>query len=190
MVPSPPCIPETYQFTPRLVVPLITAVKDRDSPPRTLIAAGEIETPSGPDGLPAMEPVPLVDAGARDPDELAEVLRPICDPLHAVRDNAHSNRKTFRFISASCPPENHNEWVLARQPGLLGGFRRQEESDDRAPNGTTDQRFKSGATLTWALACSWLPLGQSKRASWAMESLPLRPINDPPELRGPEGNLP
>jgi hypothetical protein len=64
--------------------------------------------------LPSTEPVAetlaaaaaeVEDAALEDAGELAKLLRPIGDPLHAVRD-AQSNRKTFSLISATCPPEN------------------------------------------------------------------------------------
>jgi hypothetical protein len=166
-----------------LVVPLTTATNDRDWPPGKVVTVGEIETASGPDGLPAIDPgpslaaelVPVLAAGAEDAaavedaGEFAKVLRPICEPLHAVRNNAPSNRKTFSFISASCPPENHNDWVFARQPGLVRGLKGRESLPSANPNGLLIGSSKMVQRCHVPFACVRLPLGQWNRVTWVME---------------------
>ena len=138
-----------------------------------------METASAPDGLPAIEPepVPLVERGAALVEGAAAadaaavdagVLRVVC-PLHAVRNNAPSNRKTFSFISASCPPENHNDWVFARQPGLVRGLKGRESLPSANPNGLLIGSSKMVQRRHVPFACVRLPLGQWNRVTWVME---------------------
>lgn len=73
---SPPCTPDTYQLTLILAAPLTTATNDCVWPPDTPVAVGEMDTPSGPDGFPSIEPVPLVGTGAGVTTAAADASEP------------------------------------------------------------------------------------------------------------------
>lgn len=133
---SPPCTPETYQFTAVFVVPVTEAVKACDSPAGTVAAVGEIETDSGPDAplgvgllglvglvglvgfvLPPASPaalvlpVPLLLAAVRDVSGDPERPR-LAVPLHELIAKAQSNKVNAKvFIRVPCPRRHNDVWV-------------------------------------------------------------------------------